>query len=131
MHGQLLLDRDPAIGADAGHHRRRPHRHGLAQRLDLAVGVGKAGFEQQVARGFNLGQLAQRDGAVAVLVERHRQLVGNQLLAVGTGIALLVLIHLLVAAGAFALRARRVERELVIAGEADVLVAQQRGHTHG
>ncbi|MCY1212645.1 hypothetical protein D9M72_243840 [compost metagenome] len=131
VHGQLLLDRDPAIGADAGHHRRRPHRHGLAQRLDLAVGVGKAGFEQQVARGFNLGQLAQRHGAVAVLVERHRQLVGDQLLAVGTGIALLVLIHLLVAAGAFALGTRRIERELVIAREADVFVAQQRGHAHG
>ncbi len=77
--GQGLLDRDPGVGAHAQHHPRRPDGHRLAQRLDLAVGVGVGRLHQQLASARERRQLGQRYIAGTVLVESDRELVRDEL----------------------------------------------------
>ena len=99
---------------------------GAAQRLHLAVGVGVAGLDQQLARPRHGRQgLDRRACRAPLLVERQRQLVGDQrgrrCAAVSSSSSF--------AAGS-RLAARRLEAEALEAGKLRHLRAQQRRHPH-
>ena len=110
-----LAGRDPAFGADAGNHARRPQRRGAAQGLDLAVGVGKVGLDHQLARAGGGLELVDGHAALALPVERDGQLVGHHALVLAGGAFFFAVFARLRPFGA---RARRLKAELVIAVKA-------------
>ena len=75
---QVLVDRDPALGADARDHRCRPDALARLQRLERTVGIAVGGFQRQILRlgaGHQLGQVELRR---AIGSQRQRHAVGQQ-----------------------------------------------------
>ena len=79
LKAQLAINRNPAIGAHARLHSRRPQRRGAAQSLYLAIGISVSGFHQQLTGLLRLGQVGNRDCAQSIAIEHHGQLVSHHL----------------------------------------------------
>ena len=117
----------PALGLDAHHHGGRPQGVRAAQGLHFAVGVGKAGFQQQLLGRALRGQVLQRHAACALGVEREGQFVSHHT-AVLAGTGLLVIA--VAAACLRALGAGRIEMKFVPIGVEHWFAAHQSRHAH-
>ena len=103
LKAQLFIGRCPVLCLDTRHHRSRPHHTVVADGLHLAVGVRKAGFQQQILWHLGGRNLLNRSGAGAIGIQRDGQLVGNHAAVIA------VVVAVTACAGQFAAEVRACE----------------------
>ena len=122
LQAHLAAYRHPALGANSGQYRRRPHTVAAAQGLNFAIRVSKAGFQHQILCILNRRQRRQRDLALTLCIQAQRQLIGHQPCAIAAGVFRLTI--------ALLLRTRRAEAVACPALKAHPSVTQQGTDLH-